>query len=175
MASMAAARCVIPSADGHRRRPRRPEQAVIVISRTFDAPRAVVFEAFTRPEHIAQFWGPKGTTAPRCEVDLRVGGEFRVELRGPDGAIYPCTGIYREIAPPDRLVYAGTADDDNPCGAGLPPRSLVTMSFQRGGSGKTNVTVHAQLQSAADQAAAAIAGGFQRWLEASRRTRSAGG
>jgi uncharacterized protein YndB with AHSA1/START domain len=130
----------------------------IVISRILDAPRRLVFEAFTRPEHISRFWGPKFTTAAVCEVDLRVGGAFRVEMRGPDGAVYPCTGVYREIAPPERLVYAGTTADDNPCGGGLPPRALVTITFKALGR-RTEVTVHAQLQSAADRDAA-IAGGF---------------
>lgn len=135
-----------------------PGDAVIVLSRTFDAPRELVFEVFTRPEHLAQFWGPKSMRNTACTVDLRVGGEFRVEVEGPDGTIYPATGIYREITPPERLVYAATTADDNPCGAGLPPRSIVTLSFADVG-GKTRLTVHAQLQSRA-AVEAAIAGGF---------------
>ena len=137
---------------------RPPEDAIIVISRVIDAPRELVFEAFTDPQHLAQFWGPKWTTAPKCEVDLRVGGEFRVEMRGPDGTIYPCTGVYREIARPERIVYAGTGNDDEPCGGGLPPRSLVTMTFVEQ-DGKTKITIHTRLGSYADREAA-IAGGF---------------
>jgi uncharacterized protein YndB with AHSA1/START domain len=94
-----------------------PGDSVIVLSRVFDAPRALVFEAFTKPEHLAQFWGPKGMRNAACTVDLRVGGEFRVDVQGPDGKIYPATGVYREIAPPERIVYAATTADDNPCGA----------------------------------------------------------
>ena len=135
-----------------------PDDAVIVISRVLDAPRDLVFKAFTDPRHLSQFWGPKGTTCPVCEVDLRVGGQFRVQMRGPDGAIYPCSGVYREIVPPERIVYAGTADDDNPCGGGLPPRALVTMTFAAV-DGKTKLTIHTRLQSAADRDAA-IKGGF---------------
>ena len=63
-----------------------PGDNVIVISRVIDAPRELVFEAFTDPTHLVQFWGPKGFTAPACEVDLRVGGAFRVEMRAPDGS-----------------------------------------------------------------------------------------
>jgi uncharacterized protein YndB with AHSA1/START domain len=96
--------------------PTPSEDNVIVITRVVDAPRALVFEAFTQPQHLAQFWGPKGFSAPVCEVDLRVGGRFRVDLRGPDGATYPCTGIYREIVPGERLVYA------NPPGGGAAAR-----------------------------------------------------
>ena len=141
----------------------QPGDEVIALSRVFDAPRELVFEAFTRPEHLAQFWGPRGMDNVACTVDLRVGGVFRVDVRGPDGRIYPATGVYREIVPPERLVYAATTTDDNPCGAGLPPRSIVTLRFEAQGS-KTRLTVHAQLQSRAD-VEAAIAGGFNRGWE----------
>ena len=87
-----------------------------------------------------------------------MGGKFSVEMRGPDGAVYPCTGIYREIVPPERIVYAATTADDNPCGGGLPPRSLVTITFAAVRD-KTHITIVAQLQSRAD-VEAAIAGGF---------------
>jgi uncharacterized protein YndB with AHSA1/START domain len=147
---------------------RPPEDAIIVISRVVDAPRELVFEAFTDPTHLSQFWGPKWTTAPRCEVDLRVGGAFHIEMQGADGAIYPCTGVYREIVPPERIVYAGTATDDNPCGGGLPPRSLVTLIFTAEGR-KTKITIHTRLGSYADRDAA-IAGGFkQGWDDSLER------
>jgi len=131
---------------------------IIIIRRVVDAPRALVFAAFTDPKHLAQFWGPKGFTAPACEVDLRVGGRFRVEMRGPDGKTYPCTGTYREIVPPERIVYASTASDENPCGGGLPPRALVTMTFVER-AGETEITIRTLLQSAADRDAA-VKGGF---------------
>lgn len=136
----------------------QPGDADIVLSRTFDAPRELVFEVFTDPKHLVHFWGPKWTKCPDCEVDLRVGGRFRVDMQGPDGTVYPCSGIYREIVPPERIVYAATTADDNPCGGGLPPRSIVTIRFEAQG-GKTKLTVHALLQSRADRDAA-IAGGF---------------
>jgi uncharacterized protein YndB with AHSA1/START domain len=135
-----------------------PGEQIIVISRIIDAPRELVFKAFTDPKHLTKFWGPKGTTAPICEVDLRVGGAFRVEMHGLDGAVYPCTGIYRDIAPPERIVYASTTEDDNPCGGGLPPRAIVTMTFAAV-DGKTKITIHTRLPSEAARAAA-IAGGF---------------
>lgn len=135
-----------------------PEEAIIVIRRVINAPRELVYKAFADPKHLSQFWGPKDTTCPVCQVDLRVGGEFRIEMRGPDGTIYPCSGIYREIVEPERIVYAGTADDDNPCGGGLPPRALVTMTFAAQ-DGKTRLTIHTRLQSVADRDAA-IKGGF---------------
>jgi uncharacterized protein YndB with AHSA1/START domain len=86
-------------------------------------------------------------------------------MRGPDGNTYPCTGIYRDIKQPERIVYASTADDGHPCGGGLPPRAIVTMSFADLG-GKTRLTIHTLLQSVDDRDAA-IAGGFnQGWNDA---------
>ncbi len=136
----------------------KPGDAEIVIRRTLNAPRPLVFQMFTEPRHLAQFWGPKVTQVSVCAVDLRVGGAFRVDMRDEGGAVYSCTGTYREIVPPERIVYAATTADDNPCGGGLPPRSLVTITFAAEG-GKTKLTIHAQLQSNADREAA-IAGGF---------------
>jgi uncharacterized protein YndB with AHSA1/START domain len=132
--------------------------AVIVIRRTLDAPRELVFQMFTEPRHLAQFWGPKVTHVSVCKVDARVGGAFQVDMRGEDGTLYSCTGTYREIVPPEKIVYAATTADDNPCGGGLPPRSLVTISFEALGD-KTRITIHAALQTTADREAA-IAGGF---------------
>jgi uncharacterized protein YndB with AHSA1/START domain len=61
----------------------------LTITRVFDAPRALVFEVWTDPKHLAQWWGPQGFTNPVCEFDARVGGELRIHMRGPDGSIYP--------------------------------------------------------------------------------------
>jgi uncharacterized protein YndB with AHSA1/START domain len=132
--------------------------AVIVIRRTLDAPRPLVFQMFTEPRHLAQFWGPKVTHVSVCKVDARVGGAFQVDMRGEDGTLYSCTGTYREIVPPEKIVYASTTADDNPCGGGLPPRSLVTISFEALGD-KTKITIHAQLKSR-EAVEAAVAGGF---------------
>jgi uncharacterized protein YndB with AHSA1/START domain len=139
--------------------------AVIVIKRTFDAPRELVFKMFTDPKHLMQFWGPNGFTSPACELDLRVGGAFTLQMRGPDGAMYPCTGVYREIVAPERIVYAGVRDDSIGCGGGLPPRSVVTMSFAER-EGKTTLTIHTRLHSAADREAA-VQMGFNPGWEAS--------
>lgn len=82
-----------------------PGRPTIVMTRLFDAPRGLVFEAITRPEHLARWWGPRRTTLVTCEVDLRVGGAYRFVLRTPDGHEAPFSGTYREIAPPSRLVF----------------------------------------------------------------------
>ena len=72
----------------------------VVITRVFDAPRALVFKAWTDPKHIARWWGPMGFTNPICELDARVGGAWRIVMRSPTGIEYPCGGVYREIVRP---------------------------------------------------------------------------
>jgi uncharacterized protein YndB with AHSA1/START domain len=83
-----------------------PSDREIVTTRVFDAPRRLVFAAFTEPEHV-QHWllGPDGWTMPVCEIDLRVGGEWRYVYRNPgDGREFEMHGIYREIIRPERVV-----------------------------------------------------------------------
>lgn len=77
----------------------------IVMTRVFDAPRRMVFEALTKPELLKRwFFGPPGWTLAVCEIDLKVGGAYRYVWRGPDGAEMGMGGFYREIVPPERLV-----------------------------------------------------------------------
>ena len=100
------------------------DERTIVITRVFDAPRRLVFEAWTDPRHVAQWWGPPGFDSPLCEMDLRTGGLFRIHLRAPDGVIHPCRGVFRELIEPERIVYAGESEAGSiGCGAGLPPRA----------------------------------------------------
>ena len=81
----------------------------LVITRVFDAPRELVFKVWTDPKHLAQWWGPRCFTNPVCEVDLRVGGAWRIIMRAPDGAEYPGGGIYREIVRNEKLVFTNAA------------------------------------------------------------------
>jgi uncharacterized protein YndB with AHSA1/START domain len=77
----------------------------IAISRAFDAPRQLVFEAHTKPEHVTQWLlGPEGWMMPVCEIDLRPGGSWRFAWQHADGRKLEMTGVYREIVPPERIV-----------------------------------------------------------------------
>ena len=109
-----------------------PTDREIVLTRVFDAPRAMVFEAFTKPELLKRWFGPRGWSMPVCEVDLRVGGGFRFVLRGPDGKDMGMRGVYREIVPPERSVHMESFDD-------YPGESQVTAVFVEQG-GKTTLT-----------------------------------
>ena len=82
-----------------------PSDREVVITRIVDAPRRLVFEAWTNPEHVPQWLlGPEGWTMPVCEIDLRVGGTWRYVWRKDDGAEMAMSGIYREVVPPERIV-----------------------------------------------------------------------
>jgi uncharacterized protein YndB with AHSA1/START domain len=83
----------------------------IVMTRVFDAPRDLVFDALTKPELLKRWFGPHGWTLTDCEVDLRVGGAWRFFSRGPDGRTMGMRGVYREIVRPERVVYTESFDD----------------------------------------------------------------
>ena len=140
----------------------------LTITRLFNAPRELVWEAWTAPEHIMQWWGPKGFNNTACETDMQIGGRFHLEMCAPDGNVYPCVGTYREIVAPERIVYESTADDSHPCGAGLPPRSVVTLSLAEK-DGKTTLTLHTRFESAGRKEAAAAARFVISWQEGLER------
>jgi len=83
-----------------------PSEQEICMTRLFDAPRQLVFEAMSKPEHVKRWWGRlgEGYSVPVCEIDLRVGGRWRFVNRHPRGEA-AFHGEYREIAPPDRIVF----------------------------------------------------------------------
>ena len=74
----------------------------LVVTRVIDAPRRLVFRAWTQPEHIARWWGPQGFTTIHCEMDVRVGGAYRFGMRSPQGTEHWKRGVYREIVEPER-------------------------------------------------------------------------
>jgi len=82
-----------------------PSDREIVLTRSFNAPRRLVFEAWTNPEHVKQWYGCSMMTLATCEIDLRAGGAYRYVLRDAAGVHHAMQGVYREITPPARLVY----------------------------------------------------------------------
>jgi uncharacterized protein YndB with AHSA1/START domain len=83
----------------------------IMIRRVFDAPRELVWKAWIDPEHFQRWWGPKDYTCPFCQMDLRVGGKYLNCMRSPEGQDFWSTGVYREIVPPERIVYTDSFAD----------------------------------------------------------------
>jgi len=131
----------------------------------FDAPRELVFKAWTEPEHLKQWWGPRGFTNPVCDVDLRLGGAWRIVMRGPDGAEYPCQGIYREIVPPERLVFTNIALDM--AGNHL-AEGLTTVSLADHG-GKTQLTLQTRMAGLVSYAAKMLEGMEAGWSQSLER------
>ncbi len=84
----------------------------LIATRIFDAPRALVFEAWTDPKHLAQWWGPYGFTTTTLAFDMRPGGVWRFVMHGPDGRDYPNRIIFDEILKPERIRYRHSGDDD---------------------------------------------------------------
>jgi uncharacterized protein YndB with AHSA1/START domain len=91
-----------------------PTERELVMSRVFDAPRSVVFDALTRPEMLKGWYGPQGWSLVVCEIDLRVGGAWRFVTRRPDGKEIGQLGVYREIVRPERIVNTESWEDWNP-------------------------------------------------------------
>jgi len=112
-----------------------PSEKEIRLTGTLQHPRSLVFEAWTKPEHLRRWSCCEGGTLTICEIDLRVGGAWRRVMRMPDGSDHPFKGIYREIAPGERLVY--TECYDNPLIGS--PEWLTTVTFEER-EGKTRLT-----------------------------------
>ncbi len=121
-----------------------PTEREIVLTRVFDAPRHLVFDALTKPELLKRWFGPRGWSLVVREVDLKVGGTFRFVLRGPDGTDMGMRGVYREIVPPERSVHMESFDD-------YPGEAQVTtVLVEQGGKTMLTATVLASSQEARD-------------------------
>ena len=107
----------------------------IIVSRTINAPRELVFEAWTDPKHLTQWWGPKGFTTTIYEMEVRPGGVWRFVVRGPDGVNHHNRIVFLEVVKPERLVYKN--DPDRDC---EPVTFQVTVTFAEQGE-KTRLTM----------------------------------
>ena len=110
----------------------------LFVTRELNAPREQVYGAWTDPRQAARWWAPKGFTALACEMDVRPGGIWRREMRGPDGKLVVKHGLYREIVPPERLVFTYITEHT---GSVIDPETLVTVTFADLGDGRTRLTL----------------------------------
>lgn len=125
------------------------EDRELLLTRLLDAPRHLVFKAWTKPQHLARWWGPDGFTLPCCEMDFRPGGAYRFCMRAPDGSDHWVRGVYREIAEPERLVFTWEREDEE--GLRFQLSNLVTVTFAMQGE-KTLLTLHhSPFQTVADR------------------------
>ncbi len=120
-----------------------PTDCDIVITREFDAPRAVLFEAWTRVEHVAHWWDPSGEFLAKCEIDLRVNGHYHWVNRGENGDGHAFSGSYKEIIPPEKLVFTVQmfSEGTNP---------VATLMFEESNK-KTTLTITMSCSSSQDR------------------------
>jgi uncharacterized protein YndB with AHSA1/START domain len=118
--------------------PKPGTETTLSLRRTFKAPRERVFRAWTDPDELRKWWGPEGYVTPSAEVDLRVGGKYRLGMRKlPDGDIFYLSGIYREVRPPERLVYTWRWEAKPELG-----ETLVTVEFREVGDSTEVILTH---------------------------------
>ena len=109
----------------------------VVITRIFDVPARFLFEAYSKPEHLRRWFGPKGWPLTLCEVDFRVGGRFRFAMTGPSGEQNtPFGGEYLEIVPNRRIVF------DNGFESPGAEKMVMTVTFDEAPDGRTTLTLH---------------------------------
>lgn len=143
----------------------QPVTRELTLTRIIAAPRDLVFDAWIDPKQMAQWWGPDGFTNPVCELDARPGGRIRIDMRAPDGTVYPMTGTFREIVAPERLVFMAVAEDRD----GNPLlQSLTTVTFEAMG-GKTRLTVQASAVGIAPVAEQMLKGMEAGWTQSLER------
>lgn len=125
------------------------KQRELVITRMFDAPREKVWKAWTDPESVKRWWGPKYFTAPVCKIDFRVGGTYLFSMRSPEGEDFWSTGVYREIVPLERIVSTDSFADEKGnvvpashygMSSDFPLELQVTLTFEEH-DGKTKMTL----------------------------------
>ncbi len=151
-----------------------------VLTRTFNAPRERVFEAFTDPKQLAQWWGPQGFTNPVCQMDVRPGGRYRIVMRSPESVDYPIVGEYLDVVSPSRIVmtidlrehpreFFEALDALRPASEkGRPFRPTMTVTFEEA-FGRTTVTVSQSFDSVADRDANAKLGANVGWGQSFER------
>jgi PhnB protein len=136
-------------------------EETVVLTRIFDAPRERVFDAWTRAEHLASWFGPKGFTVPACETDPRPGGIFRLCMRSPRGQDFWVRGEFREVVRPERLVITCTAEDDR----GIPRlEEVINVAFEEQG-GKTKLTLNTTARGPSAEAQPMLANMQKGWAQ----------
>lgn len=125
----------------------------LVVTRVFDAPRELVWKAWTDPKHVMRWWGPKDFTSPTCKIDLRESGKYLFCMRAPKdyqgGQDYYTAGVYKEIVPMERLEFTQSLSDKDgnkidPAQMGMPPdfpQDMRTVVTFKAVGGKTEMTV----------------------------------
>ncbi|HEY3913903.1 MAG TPA: SRPBCC family protein [Verrucomicrobiae bacterium] len=116
------------------------------LSREFDAPRELVWEVMTKPEHVTHWWGPRGFTTTNESMDFRVGGVWKHVMHGPDGVNYPNEKVFKEIVPMEKIVFSHGGRREN----GPSVDAVATWTFDKIGERKTKVSLRMVFPSASE-------------------------
>ena len=156
----------------------KTESKDFVISRVLDAPRDLVWQCFTQPERMKQWWGPKGVKILKSQMDLRVGGTYHYGMQTPDGTVMWGRMVYRSITPPERLEFINSFSDEiggltrHPLAPTWPLEMLSVFTFEEQPGGKTKFTVTwrpynatAEEQATFDAGHASMTGGWSGTME----------
>jgi uncharacterized protein YndB with AHSA1/START domain len=135
-----------------------PDNREAVATRVFDAPRELVFEAMTNPEHVMRWYGPRDTQLASCEIDLRPGGRFRFVMKGPQNTEVAFSGVYREVVRPERVVNTW-------CFEPYPDAEALETATWQEQDGRTTVTMSIRFATPEDYAGWAGSGAFGGWAE----------
>lgn len=119
----------------------RGDSRTLTITRTLNAPRALVWKMFSDPYHLAQWWGPEGYTNRVERLDFRTGGSWLHVMIGPDGRELPTDNIILEVTEPERIVYRNAPADPRLFGDNPPPAFTKTVTFEDLGGGRTQLTL----------------------------------
>jgi uncharacterized protein YndB with AHSA1/START domain len=141
---------------------KKEQEHELFITRTFDASPDLVYKAWTDPVLLSQWWGPKGFTNPVCEVDPHPGGAIRIHMRGPDGTIYPMTGVFESVVEPSLIVFTSAALDSQG-EAMFEIRNTITLAPTD--DGKTLLTLRAIVTMTTPVAAQYLAGMEIGWTQ----------
>ncbi len=144
-----------------------------VITRIFEAPKTLVYKAWSDPALMKEWWGPHHFTTPSCEIDLKVGGTYRFVMRSPEGIDYPTGGVYKEIVESERLVFTMNCNEhtkewhdllnkNRPNRKGDLHEFVVTVTFEEE-HGKTKLTIAKHFDSAEDRNAMVNLGMSEGW------------
>ena len=107
----------------------RPSELTLHLERSLHAPASLVYEACTEPDLLAEWWGPNGFTTPGIEIDVRVGGRYRIAMQPPEGELFYLNGEFLEVDPPTRLAYTFRWEDPDPDDQ----ETVVTISLRDAG------------------------------------------
>jgi len=121
----------------------QPSDTTLQIKRTFAAPREKVFRAWTDPRALTRWFAPSDDfSTPLAEVDVRVGGKYRIQMKAPDGVLHTVNGVYREVKPPEKLVFTWSWEPGGGS-CGTPGyETLVTVEFHERGNSTELVLTH---------------------------------